>query len=554
MEYYAHSKEGAPESEWQILDYCILGHHTGIPNGFSGTDDSCLEARLEKEKTDYNLPNFTLPELEIPHFVKKAMETGQNDSTTLPSGFSATFFIRFLFSCLKDADCLDTEAYLDQEKNKKRGGYPTLNELKIMFDNFIDREFSGTASSPINEQRNKIRRECVSVAITPPGLFSLTVPTGGGKTLSSLAFALNHASKHEFERIIYVIPYTSIIEQTAAIFKEIFGKDNVIEHHSNYDNTTDESYDNESELKRILATENWDAPIIVTTNVQFFESLFKNRTSRLRKIHNIAKSVVIMDEAQMLPVQFLKPTIEAIKDLTKHFSTSCVLCTATLPALNETDFHGGFTNVKKIITDSDKLENIFERVSASYIGNITDNNLISKIENHQQVLCIVNTRSHARSLFSLLHKSEGFYHLSALMCPEHRARVIQKIKKRLAQNLKCKVISTQLIEAGVDVDFPVVYRAIAGLDSIVQAAGRCNREGKLRNNGEVFIFSPEIGLPRGPFKQPAQITLNLIDTYPEKIMKGETIRKYFKELFWVKDLGNSLDEKRILDDCKAGRI
>jgi len=547
-------KSGIYKPYAKMLAYCILGHHTGIPNGFSGTEDSCLIARLEKKEAVDNLPNFTLPELEMPRFVIDAMEKGQNGSPNIPSGFSATFFTRFLFSCLKDADCLDTEAYLDEEKNSKRGGYPPLNELKSKFDSFIRMEFSGTITSAINEQRNKIQRKCLSAAAELPGLFSLTVPTGGGKTLSSLAFAFSHASKHGFERIIYVIPYTSIIEQTAAIFKEIFGKDNVIEHHSNYGNSVDEKSENEAELKRMLATENWDAPIIVTTNVQFFESLFNNRTSRLRKIHNIARSVVIMDEAQMLPVPFLKPTIEAIKDLAKHYSTSCVLCTATQPALNDIDFSGGFTQVKEIVADSDEFESVFTRVKASYIGNVKDIDLISRITNHPQVLCIVNTRNHARLLFTLLRESEGCYHLSALMCPEHRTRIIKQIKNRLAEKLNCKVISTQLIEAGVDVDFPVVYRSIAGLDSIVQSAGRCNREGKLVQMGKVFIFYPETGLPSGPFKQPAQITMNILDAYPDKIMEGETIRKYFKELFWIKNLGSSLDEKRILDDCKAGEL
>jgi len=350
-----HSTSGAlwamkhikPLAFAKILAYCIAGHHTGIPDGSSGVDDTCLDRRLaNQDNIPTFIPELTVPDLEMPQFLRSAKKF----SVEPPTGFSISFFIRMLFSCLKDADCLDTEAFLDPEVSAKRGGYPNLQELKLNFDLYINNRFPKNAESVLGKIRTKIREECLYKAKEAPGLFSLTVPTGGGKTLSSMAFALEHALKHKLERIIYVIPYTSIIEQTAKEFKTIFGDENVIEHHSNFaPPSEDDDYRNEVELRRILATENWDAPIIVTTNVQFFESLFHNKTSRVRKIHNISRSVIVLDEAQMLPVSLLKPTIKAIQELADHFNSTVVLCTATQPALEEGDLQGGLYGVREII-------------------------------------------------------------------------------------------------------------------------------------------------------------------------------------------------------------
>jgi CRISPR-associated endonuclease/helicase Cas3 len=544
--------EVKPTAFAKILAYCIAGHHTGIPDGSSGTDDTCLDHRLKNNAgIPKDLPTIENSDLELPAFVLSAKKSGRNQ----PSGFSMTFFTRMLFSCLKDADCLDTEAFLEPEKFSRRGNYPTLEELKSKYDDYIQTMFSRSENTPLNNLRNKIRRECIAKAQEAPGLFSLTVPTGGGKTLSSMAFALEHALKHNFERIIYVIPYTSIIEQTAKEFKAIFGNENVMEHHSNFTPPAkDDEYRNELELRRLLATENWDAPIIVTTNVQFFESLFHNKTSKVRKIHNIARSVVILDEAQMLPVPLLQPTIEAIRELAEGYHTTLVLCTATQPALNDTELKGGLSGVREIMKDPLILEEAFARVYASVIGRRTDKELAELFMTHHQVLCIVNTRDHARLLYTLIGEEEGQFHLSALMCPEHRSRVLEEIKRRLRDGKVCRVISTQLVEAGVDIDFPVVYRAVAGLDSIVQSAGRCNRENRIKEGGKVFVFLPETGLPKGGFKQAAQITENLLKKYSEDLLSSEAVKDYFNELYWIKSLGNSLDEKRILDDCKTGEV
>jgi len=323
----------------------------------------------------------------------------------------------------------------------------------------------------------------------PPGIYTLTVPTGGGKTLSSMGFALNHAVKYGKHRVIYVIPYTSIIEQTADQFRAIFGEA-VIEHHSNLD-STDEAKEN---ARSRLACENWDAPVIVTTTVQFFESLFASRTSRCRKLHNIVNSVVILDEAQLLPPDFLAPILEALKELQKNYGVTVVFCTATQPALGphktmDFDFKG-IDGMKEIMDDPAMLHKALKRTEIRQVRNLeplTWDDVAGEITNNESVLCIVNRRDDARTLWELL--PEGSIHLSALMCGAHRVRKIKEIKERLRNGVPTRVVSTQLVETGVDVDFPVVYRAMAGLDSIAQAAGRCNREG-LRAKGKVFVFTP----------------------------------------------------------------
>lgn len=539
----------------KIIAYCIAGHHTGLPDGSSGTDDTCLNNKL----ANGNLPDY-FPKPEFTPLAMPDVLINKNDTSRSPSGFSTMFFTRMLFSCLKDADCLDTESFMDPEKTNKRSNYPSLIELKKKFDIYMKQKKALAVTSVINQSRNKILDECFQAAIDKQGLFSLTVPTGGGKTLSSMAFALHHALENKLERIIYVIPFISIIEQTAGEFKKIFGDENVIEHHSNIAAATnsEDSLKNEKELRRILATENWDAPVIVTTNIQFFESLLHNKTSRVRKIHNITNSVVILDEAQMLPVPFLLPTIEIIRELSTKYKTSIILCTATQPALNDNELKGGLANVKEIMNDPKSLEKVFRRVKTHYAGINTDSELIERIKSHDKVLCIVNTRSHARRLFIILDENDGNFHLSALMCPEHRFILLKRIRERLIKRQTCRVISTQLVEAGVDIDFPVVYRAIAGVDSIVQSAGRCNREGKIKTGGIINIFMPETGLPHGVFRQNAEITQNLLNKYGENLLSSEAVREYFNELYWRKSLGNNqhsgLDEESILTICREGEV
>ena len=449
-----------------------------------------------------------------------------------------------LFSCLVDADFLDTESFVN--KDFVRGGYPELPEMKDKLMQALEKLNVEAPDTKVNRHRKEILQQCISAADKTPGLFSLTVPTGGGKTLSSLAFAMKHAVKYGMEKIIYVIPYTSIIEQNADVFSKIFGDGAVLEHHSNLQI-------NEDDHKSRLAIENWDAPLIVTTNVQFFESLFHNKSSRCRKIHNIANSVIILDEAQMLPVPLLKPCMEILRELTTSYKTTIVLCTATQPALSKTEeFENGLENVREIILNPEELYNKFKRVEIRYLAKkrekTMDVELAKKILEHKKVLCVVNTRSHARGLYEQIEDKDGLYHLSALMCPAHRSEVIQNMKQALSNNEKCRVVSTQLIEAGVDIDFPVVFRSFAGLDSIAQSAGRCNREGRLQE-GKVYIFYSEKKPPAGHLRQSAEVADTIIRKYDD-LLSIKAINEYFSHLYWKNS--DSLDKNNILGRLTEG--
>lgn len=535
-----------PKGAGKLLSYCIAGHHSGLPDGLSGDDESSLSRRLSRGTAGPGILANEMEPLEALPFVR-----GLPDPVRF--GFQASFFTRMVFSSLVDADFLDTERFVNPEKSQKRVQYPSVDLLKQKLDAHLTRLLSTASKTPVNSRRAQILKECRAAATSPIGLKSLSVPTGGGKTLSSLSFALDHAVYYGLRRVIYVIPYTSIIEQTAQTFREIFGDETVLEHHSNLVTDRDKD-DEEREERRRLASENWEPTIIVTTNVQFFESFFGNRSSKTRRLHNVARSVVVLDEAQMLPVPFLKPTLEVIHELSVTYGTTVLLCTATQPALSKNEsFKGGLENVQEIIQDPQSLERAFERVDAQLVGELTDQVLVEHLKREEQVLCIVNTRRHARTLVELLSaESHDTFHLSALMCPVHRRRVLENICHRLQDSLPCRVISTQLVEAGVDLDFPVVYRAIAGIDSIVQAAGRCNREGKLSGRGRVFVFQPENGLPRGYFRQNAQISELVLHDRKDKILASDTVREFFRELYWVKDESGALDKEGILEDIRYG--
>jgi len=525
----------------KLLAYVIAGHHSGLLDGKSNSN-SCLCKRLSKDIPDYSsCPGNILvyqKSLELPFKPDKRR-----------FGFQLSFFVRMLYSCLVDADFLDTEKFMNAEKASWREGYPTFKKLYPVLMEALDCLNRKKPENPINKQRVTILDSCLSAAEKEQGLFSLTVPTGGGKTLSSLAFAMKHALKHNLKRIIYVIPYTSIIEQNAKVFREILGDGAILEHHSTFESKDDDQ-------RSACAIENWDAPIIVTTNVQFFESLFHRKSSKCRKIHNIADSVIILDEAQMLPIPLLKPCIEIIKELSSAYRTTMVLCTATQPALMKNEFFiNGLENVREIISDPKKMYTDFIRVNTRKLAEISDDELAEKLNSHDQVLCIVNTRKHARLLYEKISQSAGCFHLSALMCPVHRTEVLEEIKKALLSGTTCRVISTQLIEAGVDIDFPVVYRAAAGIDSVAQAAGRCNREGTLSGKGTLYIFYPEFGLPPGHFRITAETTETVMRHHDDPLSL-EAVNEYFKRLYWMK--GDMLDEYHILDDLaeatKSGDI
>jgi len=389
------------------------------------------------------------------------------------------------------------------------------------------------------------------MAEAPRGIYTLTVPTGGGKTLSSLAFALKHALQNDLRRVIYVIPYTSIIDQTAAVFRAALGEQNVLEHHHNvnYESTDERETD-----PRALATENWDAPIIVTTNVQFFESLFANRTSRCRKLHNIANSVVIFDEAQMLPQELLIPCVQAIDELVRNHRCTAVLCSATQPALQQ--FFENSSGIREICSGHEALYQALRRVRFENAGQLDDSTLLKRLQQYNQVLCIVNTKLQAQALVGQL-TGDGNYHLSTFMTPAHRKRILKEIRDRLdpkrSDHPPCRVVSTSLIEAGVDVDFPVLYREEAGLDSIIQAAGRCNRENK-RNveDSIVYVFQPEARyLSKRPssLRLPIDYTQIVMKQYPD-IAAPDAIFAYFTQLFAYR--GDALDQKRIIQKINDG--
>jgi CRISPR-associated endonuclease/helicase Cas3/CRISPR-associated endonuclease Cas3-HD len=457
-----HSTAGAKETEKfyqkfhsRILEYIIAGHHGGLLD--YGSPEAGLQERLSRPyPLDYSAykNEITIPDLN--NFNPNLKPINKK------MGFTISFYTRMLFSCLVDADFLDTEGFLSPDKSSLRGQYDSFDTLSRNFDNHMNNVLSKVEDNRINRYRREIYDQCREMAELPPQIFSLTVPTGGGKTLSSMAFALDHLKKHNLNRIFYVIPYTSIIEQNAEVFQKIFGNHNVLEHHSNYDpkNEDSENIDLAAE-KRKLSSENWDIPIVVTTNVQFFESLFANRVSRCRKLHNLAKSVIILDEAQMLPTVFLKPCLAALSELVVNYGSTVVICTATQPNLN------GLLDERvkpvEIMRSPQELYEEFRRVRVTDLGNLDDADLSARLKGHRQVLCIVNTRKHAQKLYEQLSESGNCYHLSARMCPVHRREQLKKIKELLKEGAECRVVSTQLIEAGVDIDFPVVYRAMGGM-------------------------------------------------------------------------------------------
>ena len=479
-----HSTAGAIHAteklgmQGRILAYLIAGHHAGLPdwnNAASG--QSSLFNRLEEGKRKGYLQESLLAS-------PPQTLLDQACPASPPRQGSLALWVRMLFSCLVDADFLDTEKFMDEGRNGLRAGYPALPKLQSTFDLHMADKAAKVTDSPVNRIRAQVLRQCREKAEFPSGLFSLTVPTGGGKTLSSMAFALNHGVHHGKSRVIYVIPYTSILEQTAEIFRGIFGKENVIEHHSNLDP------DRENSRSR-LATENWDAPIVVTTNVQFFESLIAARTSRCRKLHNIVNSVVVLDEAQLLPPEFLAPILHVMQDLASpSYKVSFVLSTATQPAFSPRPKFPGLKEVRELMNDPEQLYANLKRVEAELPADFnaprTWESIADELQQYDSVLCIVNSRKDCRELHALMPRDT--IHLSALMCGQHRSQVIADIKQRLKDGIPTRVVSTQLVEAGVDMDFPVVYRALAGLDAVAQAAGRCNREGELKDSDGTFIM------------------------------------------------------------------
>ena len=551
----------SPQKDFaDLLSYCIAGHHSGLPDYGSMGDmdsDGTLLARREKKKLeDYGAYKSEIEtaslQFQTPRIKPSCFRFGERERAY--PGFSVSFLTRMIFSTLVDADWLETERYMLGE-TKPRGQYASIEALAHEFEQYMQR--FANPQSAINRKRTETLHACIAKADQKPGFFTLTVPTGGAKTLTSMAFALKHAVAHGLSRIIYVIPFTSIIEQNAAVFRAALGplgQENVLEHHSNLDweqlreNADDEGDSVSEKLK--LAAENWDIPIVVTTNVQFFESLFANKKSRARKLHNIANSVVIFDEVQMLPRDFLKPCLLAMSELVQNYAVSVVLSTATQPALQ--DFFPAGTVFTELAPDPPSLFDFYRRVQVHSLGTLTDEALLEKLNAHQQVLCIVNTRRHAKGLFDGLI-GDGAFHLSTLMCPAHRKVTLAEIRRRLENDQPCRMVSTQVMEAGIDVDFPVGYRAMAGLDSIIQAAGRVNREGR-QPSGDMFVFHPQTEfIKQTPtfIRQTAAVAQNILREFAVDPTTIPAIRCYYQLLYTLQD-EKAFDARQILNYFDKG--
>lgn len=529
-----HSTAGAMEC-WKLKNIgpalCVMGHHAGLPNMGVKGDMSGGPTFWGRYHQASRIPPYDGFQQEV--------KLQKVNPPQLPTPYSAAFYIRMLYSCLVDADFLDTEAFCQGPRPHKEVS------LRVLLDKL--NAHVGKWYPPkgrLNELRCKILDGCIQKGLEEqPGLFTLTVPTGGGKTVASLAFALNHAVAHHKKRIIYVIPYTSIIDQTVEVFSDILGADHVLAHHSGMDYWGDED-DGGNDLEKARATENWDAEVIVTTAVQFFESLYGNRPSKCRKLHNISQSVIIFDEVQTTPLHYLRPCVYAIGELAARYGAAAVLCTATQPAISSI-FAECVPDVpiREICPGDMAASDVFRRVQFRDDGKLSWDALGERLNAEHQALCIVNTRKDAARVHELL-LGDGCYHLSTLMFPAHRKRILEEIRNRLKAGLPCKVVSTSLIEAGVDVDFPTVFREITGLTSVIQAAGRCNREGKRRPEDSVVrVFTSESPIPP-LFATEIGCTKTIMKRFQE-YSSPEAIQAYYQELFGLKGT-NSLDRAGIL--------
>ena len=550
-----HSSAGAAVmSELCVpLSYCIAGHHGGLPDGGAlPSEESTLYGRIyrarlgkipdcEAWRGEIGIPNVQVPDLPCPP---------QNKDE---SKYAIAFLTRMIFSCLVDADYLCTERFM-RGADREQLHYESLDILRKKLEERLAVFYP--PKTPLNERRCQLLDECRECAASPHGFFSLTAPTGAGKTYALMRFALHHArgeQDHRMRRVIVVEPYTSIIEQNADVYRSVFGIENVLEHHANYDFDSIAGDDGVGNRLR-LAAENWDAPIIMTTNVQLFESLYANKTSRCRKLHNIANSVIVLDEAQMIPTEHLVPCVRALVELVKNYGCSVVLSSATQPALKQRIAEYGL-KVIEIVSDVSGLFQSLERVTYCAVGKLGDEELACRMRASGSALCIVNSRKQALRLFELLDvdDAEGVYHLTTLMHPEHRRHVLAEINHRMkVEGKPCLVVATSLVEAGVDLDFPTVYRALAGLDSMVQAAGRCNREGKRAvEKSFVYLFELE-ELYRIPneITQRAAVSRIVMSGLGEKGFKADIgspdiVNAYFRNLYYCKG-EKELDSEEIV--------
>ena len=515
-----------------LMDNALMGHHRGMYD-----DGDWKEIMKSQIPEDVSIDGVQA-DLEVPRLANQKKDVHHLE--------------RMLYSCLVDADFLDTEAFMQPEQSRLRGNHDSLATLEKRLDAFLAGLKKNAPDTDVNRIRNEVQNWCVKESVNPPDFYSLTVPTGGGKTLASVLWAIKHAIKNDLKRIIIAIPYTSIITQTASVLRNIFGEENVLEHHSNSNVDRSAFDDRELAQKMKLATENWDYPIIVTTNVQLFESLFSNKPSDCRKLHNIAKSVLILDEVQTLPTDFLRPIVDTFDTLKRVFGVSVLFTTASQPVLsglirgtNPLVSFEGLSNIHEIIPKDANLHDRLRRVELRFEEKPKNyDEVAEELSRHSHALCIVNTRNDAKEIYSRLPKEGICLHLSRMMCPDHVMETIDKVKLALKEssNTTIRVVSTQLIEAGVDIDFPVVFRQEAGLDSVLQAAGRCNREGKLEM-GSAFVFGLQKPLPHGFMKRTNDARLHIMNCEYDWF-SPEAMKAYFRHLYSSLD---NFDKKNIKD-------
>ena len=527
---YQLLSQSIKDDRWKEMALTIAGHHGRIDQPGS----------LSQRLVDHAQNNPVIFE----HIVEYVKQLPSPPKVTLPelTRTQRELFIRMVFSALVDADYLNTEKHFKEDqyilRHKQQG-------IEYLWDRFIANQSAlmsfVDATTAVNRVRKEVYELCEKAAIGNPGIYRMTVPTGGGKTRSGLAFALKHAVENKMDRIIFAIPYTSIIDQTAREYRKILGADAVLEHHSQVNIPANENQE-VSHISSRLAYENWDAPLIVTTTVQLFESLFSNRPGKLRKLHNIVKSVIVLDEVQTLSPELLTPTLDVLRELAERYHVSVVICTATQPAFEDSHylkpFHG--MQIHEIVPKEIYRKHFKQLERVEYHRReepVSWQELADELSRENQVMVVLNTRKDAVSLVeSLGDNKRDVFHLSTLLCGIHRKLVLREVKKRLKNGLPVRLISTQVIEAGVDIDFPVVYRAIGPLDRIVQAAGRCNRESKLPQNqpGRVVIFEPSEGrTPRGPYKtgiEKAKLLL-MPPCDISELHNPELYRIYFEKLF-----------------------
>ena len=536
----------------ELLAYAVLGHHAGLPDR-RGPGEGTLDARVE---------GFAMSRLdaawrsEVPICFGGIARECVTRASKEHGAFDLSVAVRMIFSCLVDADFRDTEAFYARiEDRHVDRAWPNLQDVRQALVRRLDAHVEGLrADGEVNALRREVLAHVRARAAMPPGLFTLTVPTGGGKTLASLGFALDHAAQGH-RRIIYAIPFTSIIDQTAAIFRDVLGEGIVLEHHSAMDEARDRPLGTGPGRDKLrLAIEDWAAPVVVTTNVQLFESLFAARPSRARKLHNIAGSVIVLDEAQTIPRTLLMPCVRMLDALARHWGCTIVLCTATQPALDAVDLPGGLPlQGRELAPDPEGLTRRLRRATIRWGGAMDDAALVDALGCSPQALVVVNSRGHALALYRAAEAAglEGLVHLSTRRCAVDRRGTIADVRGRLGRGMPCRVISTSLIEAGVDVDFPLVWRAKAGLDQVVQAAGRCNREGRrAAEDSIVTVFDAPDWPPPAEIASLIGDAERMIAAHGD-LLGTQAMEAYFREVFWR--MGDRLDGKRILPRLTGGR-